>query len=75
MVLVAVNGLGVAAGSVAGGGAGAQQVLEFAARGVLGFGVAMVAFAPGDKAGSELQLPKELVEPRQLGRVGGVAWT
>jgi hypothetical protein len=74
VVLVAVDGLGVAAGGVAGRGAGAEQVLEPAAGGVLGFGVAVVALVPGDEVGRELQLPEELVEPCQLDRVGGIAW-
>jgi hypothetical protein len=64
VVLVAVDGLGVAAGGVAGGGAGAQEVLEFAAGGVLAFGVTVVAVAPGDEFGGELQLPEEVVELR-----------
>ena len=73
MVLVAVDGLGVAAGGVTGRGAGAQEVLEFAAGGVAGFGVAMVALAAGDGLGAELELAEKLVEPGELGGVGGVA--
>ena len=64
MILVAVDGLGVAAGGVAGFGAGAQEVLEFAAGGVVVFGVAVVALVPGDGLGGELELAEELVEVR-----------
>jgi hypothetical protein len=64
VVLVAVDGLGVAAGGVAGGGAGAQEVLELAAGGVAVFGGAVVALAPGDGRGGELELGEELVESR-----------
>ena len=64
MVLVAVDRLGVAAGGVAGFGAGAQEVLEFAAGGVVVFGVAVVALAPGDGLGGELELGEEFVEVR-----------
>jgi hypothetical protein len=73
MVHVAVDGLRVAAGGVAGGGAGAQEVLELAAGGVLAFGVAVVALAAGDGLGGELELPEELVQPGQLGGVGSIA--
>ena len=64
VVSVAVDGLGVAAGGVAGFGAGAQQVLELAAGGVVVFGVAVVALAPGDGLGGELELAEELVKVR-----------
>ena len=74
MVHVAVDGLRVAAGGVARGGAGAQEVLELAAWGVLAFGVAVVALAAGDGLGDELELPEEFVQPGQLGGVGGIAW-
>ena len=73
MVRVAVDGLGVAAGGVAGFGAGAEQVLELAAGGVVGFGVAVVALAAGDGLGGELQLGEEVMEPGSLGGVGGFA--
>jgi hypothetical protein len=72
MVHVAVDGLRVAAGGIARGGAGAQEVLELAAGGVLAFGGAVVALAAGDEFGGELELPEELVKPRQLARVGCV---
>jgi hypothetical protein len=74
MVHVAVDGLRVAAGGVARGGAGAQEVLELAAWGVLAFRVAVVALAAGDQLRGELELPEELVQPGQLGGVGGIAW-
>ncbi len=73
MVLVAVDGLGVAAGGVAGRGAGAQEVRELAAGGVPILGLAMVALAPGDGLGSEPQLVEELVQAREPGGVGGLA--
>src|ERR1700678_1438183 len=59
VVLIAVDRLGVAAGSVARGGAGAQEVLELAAGGVAVFGGAVVALAAGDGLGSELELSEE----------------
>ena len=74
MVHVAVDGLRVTAGGVARGGAGAQEVLELAAWGVLTFDVAVVALAAGDGLGDELELPEEFVQPGQLGGVGGIAW-
>jgi hypothetical protein len=74
VVLVAVDGLGVAAGGVAGFGTGTQEVLELAAGGVLILGVAMVALTPGDGLGGELQLVEELVQVCELGGVGGLAW-
>ena len=64
VVLVAVDGLGVAAGGVAGRGAGAQEVPELAAGGVPGLGLAVVALAPGDGLGGELELAEELVKVR-----------
>ena len=73
VVLVAVDGLGVAAGGVAGRGAGAQEVRELAAGGVPILGLAMVALAPGDGLGSEPQLVEELVQAREPGGVGGLA--
>jgi hypothetical protein len=74
MVHVAVDGLRVAAGGIARGGAGAQEVLELAAGGVLAFGVAVVALAAGDQLRGELELPEELAQPGPLGGVGGIAW-
>jgi hypothetical protein len=75
VVLVAVDGLGVATGGVAGLGAGAQEVLEFAAGGVVVFGVPVVAGAAGDEFGGQFQLREELMKPGQLGGVGGVVWS
>ena len=64
VILVAVDRWGVAAGGVAGFGAGAQEVLEFAAGGVVVFGVPVVALAAGDGLGGELELAEELLEVR-----------
>jgi hypothetical protein len=64
VILVAVDGLGVAAGGVARGGACSQEVLEFAAGRVAVFGVAVVALALGDGLGDELELREKFVESR-----------
>ena len=64
MILVAVDGLGVAAGGVARGGTCSQEVLELAAGGVAVFGVAVVALALGDGLGGELELREKFVESR-----------
>ena len=60
MVLVAVDGLGVAAGGVAGRGAGAEQVLELAAGDVAVFGVPVVARIPGDGFQGDVQPLEEV---------------
>jgi hypothetical protein len=64
VVLVAVDRLSVAAGGIAGLGAGAEEVLEFAAGGVAVFGLAVVALATGDGVGGELELREEVVQAR-----------
>jgi hypothetical protein len=64
VILVAVDRLGVAAGGVAGRGAGAEKVLELAAGGVAVFGVAVVALAPGDGLGGELEPREKFMESR-----------
>src|ERR1700735_323992 len=51
VVEVAVDGLGAAAGGVAGRGPGADHVFEFAAGGVAALGLSMVAGAPGGGGG------------------------
>ena len=71
MVQVAVDGLGVAAGGVAGGGAGADQVLQLAAWGVAVLGMPVVARAPCNGLEGGVQAAQELREPCRLGG----AWT
>jgi hypothetical protein len=71
VVEVAVDGLGVAAGGVAGRGPGAEQVLEFPAGGVVVFGVMVVALAAGDGLGGEVELGEKVLEPGPLGGVDG----
>jgi hypothetical protein len=63
VVLVAVGGLGVAAGCVAGDGAGAEEVPELAAGAVAVLGVAVVAAAVGDGLAGDVERGYEVAEP------------
>jgi hypothetical protein len=62
MVLVAVGGLGVAAGCVAGSGAGAEEISELAAGGVAVLGVAVVAVAVGNGLAGGVEGAYEVAE-------------
>src|ERR1700733_5215792 len=55
VVQVGVECLGLAAGGVAGGRAGTDEVLELPARGVVLFGLGVVAGAAGDGGEGEVQ--------------------
>src|SRR6476646_1082493 len=71
VVKVAVLGLGVAAGGVAGDGAGADQVGELAARRIAGLGGGMIAARLGDGVRNDFQASEERGETFRLGWVGG----
>jgi hypothetical protein len=68
VVEVAVDGLGCAAGRVAGGGAGADQVSELAAGGVAGLGSGVLAATLGDRREGDVRALEEL---RELGCLAG----
>lgn len=61
-----MHGLGTAAGRVTGGGAGADQVGELAARGVAGLGGGVRAPVPGDRLEDDVQAAEERGEPVRL---------
>src|SRR6185437_5495081 len=71
VVEVAVLGLGVAAGGVAGDGAGADQVGELAAGRVAGLGGGVVAARLGDGVRDDVQAAEERGETFRLDWVGG----
>ena len=73
VVAVAVHGLGVAAGGVAGGGAGADEVPEPAAGSVAVFGLGVVTGAAGDGVEGDLEGADEVAELGGLGGVGDSA--
>ena len=73
VVQVAVDGLSVAAGGIAGDRAGADEVAEFAAGGVAVLGVPVVAVALGDGLEDDLERAEQVAEPGCLGGVGAVA--
>jgi hypothetical protein len=63
VVEVAVDGLGAAAGGVAGDRAGADEVFEFAARGVAALGLSVVAGAMGDGVEDDAEGLDQVAEP------------
>ena len=63
VVEVAVDGLGAAAGGVAGRGPGADHVFEFAAGGVAALGLSMVAGALGDGVEDDAEGLDQVAEP------------
>jgi hypothetical protein len=75
VVEVAVQGLGAAAGGVAGDGAGADDVFEFAAGGVAVLGPAVVAGVLGDGVEGDVEGADQVPETGELVGVGrgGVA--
>src|ERR1700733_8320354 len=73
VVEVAEHGLGAAAGGGAAGGAGADQVFEFAAGGVAVFAAGVVAAAFGDRGEGDVEVAQEFGERGGLPGVGSVA--
>jgi len=69
VIAVAVHGLGVAAGGVAGGAAGADDVPELAAGGVAALGMPVVTGTAGDGLESDVQGAEQVAEPCGLGGV------
>jgi hypothetical protein len=71
VVEVAVERLGVAAGGVAREGAGADEVFEFAAGGVVVLGGPVVAGLLGDGVEDD---PERLDEVAEAGSLVGIRW-